>query len=244
MKDRLIDFLKRLGLHVSRFDEKKYKDRQDYFSHRQVYEKYMNHTMIPFHIYSDNLLLAKQTAGIKGDVVECGVWRGGMIAGIAETMGGGKKYWLCDSFEGLPPAGQADGTIAQKWQADKTGEHYYDNCAAEQSYAKEAMKMAGSPSHELVKGWFNETLQHLPVREISLLRLDGDWYESTLTCLEQLYPKVVDGGMIIIDDYYFWDGCTRAVHDFLSKNGLSDRIRETANGVAYMIKNQKVNHFS
>ncbi|HNP99483.1 MAG TPA: TylF/MycF/NovP-related O-methyltransferase, partial [Bacteroidia bacterium] len=80
-----------------------------------------------------------------------------------------------------------------------------------------------------------------PVKQISLLRLDGDWYESTYTCLEAFYPKVSDGGYIVIDDYYQWEGCAKAVHDYLSKHQLSDRIHQTAHGVAYIIKNKVIN---
>jgi O-methyltransferase len=248
MKNGLVNFFRIFGLYVSRFDENRYRSRRDYFRHREIHKKYAAHTMIPFLIYSDNLKLAAQAGKISGDIVECGVWRGGMIAGIAEVLGRDRlgrdrKYWLFDSFEGLPPAGEADGEAARNWQNNKTGEHYYDNCAAEQGFAAEAIKMSGAQNYELVKGWFSDTLQKTAVNNIALLRLDGDWYDSTMTCLEALYPKVADGGVIIIDDYYFWEGCTRAVHDYLSRHALSERIRETANGVAYIIKNQKINHF-
>jgi O-methyltransferase len=69
---------------------------------------------------------------------------------------------------------------------------------------------------------------------IALLRLDGDWYESTMACLDALYDRVVPGGLVIIDDYYTWDGCARAVHDFLSRRGVSARIRQWANAICYL----------
>ena len=70
-----------------------------------------------------------------------------------------------------------------------------------------------------------------------MLRLDGDWYESTICILENLYDKVAANGLILIDDYYDWDGCSRAVHDFLSDQKLPERIRQSRyGGVAYIVK--------
>ena len=88
------------------------------------------------------------------------------------------------------------------------------------------------------KGWFEDTLPDFqPEKPISVLRLDGDWYESTICILENLYDKVIPGGLIPIDDYYDWDECSRAVHDFLSEHKLRDRIRQSRyGGVAYIIK--------
>ena len=88
-------------------------------------------------------------------------------------------------------------------------------------------------------GWFDTTTANTEINEpIAILRLDGDWYDSTWVCLENLYPKVVENGLIIIDDYYAWDGCSRAVHDYLSKNNLPLRISQTKHGVCYIV-NQK-----
>jgi hypothetical protein len=89
----------------------------------------------------------------------------------------------------------------------------------------------------MIKGWFSETLNNLRLEEgIAILRLDGDWYESTMECLTALYPKVNCGGLIIIDDYYVWDGCARAVHDYLSEKNLPIRIRQHISGVCFMVK--------
>jgi len=57
-----------------------------------------------------------------------------------------------------------------------------------------------------------------------------------MTCLENIYDKVVPGGIIIIDDYYAWDGCSKAIHDFLSKEGLNDRVGQWRNDVGYILK--------
>jgi O-methyltransferase len=69
------------------------------------------------------------------------------------------------------------------------------------------------------------------------LRLDADWYKSTIECLNALYDSISSGGIIIIDDYYTWDGCTKAIHDFLSTRQLNLKIRQTRfGGVAFIVK--------
>jgi O-methyltransferase len=79
----------------------------------------------------------------------------------------------------------------------------------------------------IYKGWFEETLGKYPGAEIAVLRLDGDWYESTMTCLDQLFPYVSFGGIVLLDDYDAWDGCALATHDFLSKNKSRSRLFRT-----------------
>jgi hypothetical protein len=73
---------------------------------------------------------------------------------------------------------------------------------------------------------------------IAVLRLDADWYESTITCLTHLYPHIAPGGIVIIDDYKEWDGCARAVHEFLFKHasGGVPRIRQFENRVYFVVK--------
>ena len=103
------------------------------------------------------------------------------------------------------------------------------------------MRRAGVTSFATVKGWFNETLpKFAPETRIAILRLDGDWYESTMECLNALYRHVRVGGVIIIDDYYTWAGCSRAVHDFLSRHELEDVVRQYFNGVCYIVKKKEL----
>lgn len=202
-----------------------------------VYKKYKRFTMIPAHIFIGNISLCKLFSNIKGSVVECGVWRGGTIAAIADLLGTERHYYLFDSFEGLPPAEEIDGQEAINWQEDKDSDLYFDNCKAEMKYAEEAMKLSGVKNYKITKGWFNETLPGFKTEKpIAILRLDGDWYDSTMQCLDNLYHQVVSGGIIIIDDYYVWEGSSKAVHDFLSKNKLSDTIHQSEDGICYIIK--------
>jgi O-methyltransferase len=203
---------------------------------RRIYSRFREFTMVPEDIYIRNLQLAERCKDVPGSVVECGVWRGGMIAGIATLLGPERDYFLFDSFTGLPPAKPIDGAAALHWQSDKVSPHYYENCSAPPGFAQQAMRNAGARSFELVKGWFNETLPNFVVKPpIALLRLDGDWYESTTVCLDHLFERVAPHGLIVLDDYFAWDGCSRALHDFLSRRSATERI-QSFEGVCHLIK--------
>lgn len=240
MKQFVYSFFRFFGLRISKFNIEDHIKRENYFRFHRIYRKYSEFTMIPEMAFHDNLFLTEKFSEINGAIVECGVWRGGMIAAMSEIAGDSKEYFLFDSFEGLPEAKTIDGTDASNWQKNKSGDHYFDNCSADVKYAEQAMRLSGTKKFHIVKGWFKDTLSTSGVEKIAVLRLDGDWYDSTMECLVQFYPKVVNGGIIILDDYYFWEGCSRAVHDYLSGNGLTDRIHKTENGLAYIIKNEVI----
>src|SRR5688572_18533132 len=93
----------------------------------EIYRKYSTFTMIKPDNYVLNLELARQVRNVPGAIVECGVWRGGMIAGMAEVLGNSREYILFDSFEGLPKAKEIDGPSALAWQSNTTHPGYYDN---------------------------------------------------------------------------------------------------------------------
>lgn len=193
----------------------------------RLHGKYKEFTMAPANYFWRSMLIVDRWRHVKGCIVECGVWRGGMSAGMAEILGPDREYFLFDSFEGLPPAQDADGDTAKKWQADTQSETYYDNCRAPIEFAERAMELSGVPNYHLKKGWFEETLpEFVPPCPIAVLRLDGDWYESTMVVLKNLYKYLAPGALVIIDDYYAWDGCSRAIHDFLSQNKSATRITQ------------------
>lgn len=209
-------------------------------SYYEVFKKFEDYTMIPSHSFIENLKLCKKYSFIKGDIAECGTWKGGMIAGIAEIMGNiDRTYYLFDSFEGLPLAKKVDGRAAILWQNDTKSPTYLDNCSADISHAEQAMNIANAKDVKIIKGWFNQTLPLFKSnRGISILRLDGDWYDSILDCMNYLYPQVVKNGLIIIDDYYVWDGTSRAIHDYLTKINSSSKIYTLCNGIAYILKDE------
>ena len=134
---------------------------------------------------------------------------------------------------------EIDGDGAKRYQADKTSPVYRNNCTASIEEAREAMKASGASSVTITKGWFIDTLPKASFPDgIAILRMDGDWYDSTMQVLDSLYQYVAEKGLIIVDDYFAWQGCTKAIHDFLSKNKLPLRIRER-DGVCYIINNTK-----
>jgi O-methyltransferase len=205
----------------------------------RVHRRLAAHTMLARNRFVNNLLLAETVATLPGVVVECGVWKGGMIAGLAMILGTHRTYYLCDTFEGLPPAQDIDGSWALKWQGDQRDRHsplFMDNARADERHAIDAMSMAGVSNYRILKGLFADTLPGIAEESIALLRLDGDWYESTMTCLESLFAHVVKAGLIIIDDYLAFEGCAKAVHDFLSKRQLPERIQQFNNDVIYIRK--------
>lgn len=233
MRSTLKKTIKNLGYNI-------YKDLHKP-AYRNIFHKYKEFTMIPENLYCENLYLAEHFIPLKGDIVECGVWRGGMIAGIAEVIGNNRTYHLFDSFEGLPQAKEIDGVDAINWQQDTISSTYYNNCTAEIDYASKAMELTKT-NYQLNKGWFHNTLPNFDAKEpIALLRLDGDWYDSTMDCLQNLYPLVIHEGLIILDDYLTWDGCSRAVHDYLSSIQSLSRISTSKNGVCYIIKKDEQN---
>ncbi len=211
-------------------------NKSSHSSYVQIYEKYKFYTMVPKELYLENLYIVENFRPKEyGDVVECGVWRGGMIAGISEILNSQYTFYLFDSFEGLPKATEIDGQEALNWQNNTHGESYHNNCQAEMQFAIEAMKLTNK-KHFINKGWFSETLPNVKDKNITILRLDADWYESTSQILVSLYPQIIKGGLIIIDDYYTWEGCSKAVHDYLSNIKSKSRINSSKNNIAYIIK--------
>jgi hypothetical protein len=88
------------------------------------------------------------------------------------------------------------------------------------------MRMSCAKSYTLVPGWFDNTLADFTLPEpIAFLHLDADWYHSTLVCLESLFDFLAPNAVVVLDDYHTWDGCSRALHDFLSRRSAKERIR-------------------
>jgi hypothetical protein len=138
---------------------------------------------------------------------------------------------MFDSFAGLPPVDDRDGPAAAKYQLTPDAPDYFDNCKASLEEVVQAIgKFRFSSSECLVApGWFEHTYkEHAPElkrRGIALLRVDCDWYQSVKITLDQMEPIVAEHGIIILDDYFTWDGCARAAHDYLSQNNLPYRIQ-------------------
>ncbi len=206
----------------------------------EMWNRFSPYTMISQWHFIENLAIIQHLGTqMAGAFVECGTWKGGMSAAMMNIGGPNRDYHFFDSFEGLPPVQTIDGPAAVGWQAKTDSVEYYNNCTANYEEFRSLLAQQPIPSERvhIHRGWFKDTLKDFPRQPIATLRLDGDWYESTMECLQRLFPLVVPGGVIIIDDYQTWDGCARAVHDYLSEEGSVSRIRQTPySGVTYLIK--------
>jgi O-methyltransferase len=171
-------------------------------------------------------------ARIKGDIVECGVWRGGSMMAVARTLlqqgDGGRDLHLFDTFEGMTEPGEADISLEGESAVELLRTSSRSDPASVWCYAPldEVRVAMGSTGYDpaktrFVQGRVEDTLpRHAPER-IALLRLDTDWYESTRHTLEQLYPRLAVGGVLILDDYGHWQGARRAVDEYIAGNELA-----------------------
>jgi hypothetical protein len=187
-------------------------------------------------------------ADVPGNIVECGTWRGGCSFGMAlvQRLVFGcvrRKVWMFDSFQGLPDASASDGQAAFAYQQNVNAPNYYNNCRADHAeVVADALRLGLSDDEcRIVSGWFEASLPiERPILDregIAFLRVDADWYAPVLYVLETLTPLVSQGGIILIDDYYTWDGCARAVHDHLSRHDLPWRIQSSPDSLtAFMVK--------
>ena len=168
---------------------------------------------------------------VPGEFVECGVWRGGasfLIAELLRAAGADERtVWMFDSFEGLPEPEAIDGPAARDYTRRRDDVTYFDNCTATyEEVERTAAQFGLSDSVELVQGWFEQTLPPSCDRlgAIALLRIDCDWYSGTRCVLENLYDLVSEGGYVVLDDYHAYEGCARAVHEFLAARALPHRL--------------------
>lgn len=190
--------------------------------------------------------IAAAVDGPDGVLVECGVWKGGcsiamLLAQYAAIGMVLKPVHLLDSFEGLPPVEPIDGPAAAAWQADKNSPRYFDNCRASKSDVMQSIDAFGfdGGAYRMWPGWFADTLPKFLScgDQIALLRIDCDWYASVRLCLDLLMPRVSAGATVIVDDYYAWSGCARAVHDYFSANNTAYRLRSLPGDAgAYFVK--------
>ena len=197
------------------------------------------HTMIERPRLLDNIQFMQSLAGSaafpNGSVVECGTWRGGMSLAASLVFGPGRRYFLYDSFEGLPPPTERDGKDAHWWAAHPEHPRNFDNCRADVRDAADLFEREHPACHAtIVQGPFAETLHPRQAAPVALAHVDCDWYDGTYLCLERLWPYVPEDGVIVVDDYYDWEGCRRAVHDFLSRHRAREAIERvgTHGGVA------------
>ena len=201
-------------------------------------------TMLPAPrlIQAYEAVVSLEREGVPGDVAECGVWSGGGIGLMAlaamQFPASSRRFHLFDSFEGLPQPSPEDVDVLDDYLRSHPDGRTRPAGGDDPLIAIGACVGASAPVvaeflHDRLGidpervvfhvGWFQETVPRArrDIRELGILRIDGDWYDSTKTCLEGLFDRVVAGGFVIIDDYGTFAGCHKAVDEFLTNAGIS-----------------------
>lgn len=202
-----------------------------------IFTKSLHDAVAPYTMTSKERVVAIERAvryvcdhQISGDFVECGVGPGGsvmaMMLTLLEVGDRSRHLWLYDTFEGMPKPGEHDtgrsGTPAIKkyHKRRKDGVSTWINFSVEQ--VQKNLATAAYPANQLhfVKGMVEETLEQQKPARISLLRLDTDWYDSHRAEMQHLFPLVATGGIILLDDYFRFDGVRKAVDEYTADNGI------------------------
>src|SRR5262249_33011232 len=162
--------------------------------------------------------------GIAGDIIECGVWKGGSVMAIALTLlqlsSDDRHLYLFDTFSGMTEPGPRDVDYRGRSATEILEEVRCVVCEREVVAAGQGTGYPASHIH-VVSGPVEETIPARAPDLISLLRLDTDWYGSTRHELEHLFPRLAPGGVIIVDDYGHWRGARQAVDEYIEQNAVT-----------------------
>jgi hypothetical protein len=169
---------------------------------------------------------------VAGDLIETGVWRGGasiFMRGVLKAHDvRDRLVWVADSFEGLPKPDPDQFPLEAKVQSGPVMQKAYHNFAVGLEEVKRNFAAYGLLDDQVkfLKGWFKDSLPTAPIGTLSLMRLDGDFYESTRDSLRHLYDKLSIGGFVIIDDYGedSWTYCRKAVDEFRTERRIDDPL--------------------
>ncbi|HEY5464284.1 MAG TPA: TylF/MycF/NovP-related O-methyltransferase [Hanamia sp.] len=177
---------------------------------------------------------------ISGDIVECGVWKGGSVYAAVKTLvlnnSFDRKIYLFDVFEMEAMLSASNELVEDmdfrgntaKMLVDK-GLLVKDDYKFQIDEVRTLLESTGYPLENIIFkiGRVENTLPCKEIENIAFLRLDTDWYESTKHELETLYPKLVQKGVLLIDDYGFWQGCRKAVDEYIAENNLQILLHRT-----------------
>jgi hypothetical protein len=191
-------------------------------------------TMLPM-ARLDNLQFCVEDViqkGVPGDLIETGVWRGGATIFMRAIL---KAYeitdrtvWTADSFEGLPKPDAEACPVEAKAHSWGVMTKVYKHFAADLEDVKKNFQAYGMLDGQVrfLKGWFKDTLPSAPIERLAVMRLDGDYYESTRDALANLYHRLSVGGYVIIDDYAedTWTYCRKAVDEFRTKHKIDEPL--------------------
>lgn len=211
--------------------------------HKYIYNRVKDNTMTsPQRIYSlIEAVKYVERCNIPGDIVECGVWKGGSMMAVANTLMFLKKQnrrlYLYDTYEGMSEPTEHDKTFYGEQavtllEKNKNKEENLVWAYSALDTVKKGMHSTTYPESKIlyVKGKVEDTIPGSIPEKIALLRLDTDWYESTKHELEFLFPLLAKGGVLILDDYGHWAGAKKAVDEYFTSHKISillNRIDET-----------------
>jgi O-methyltransferase len=162
---------------------------------------------------------------VRGDLVECGVWRGGttvFMRGFLKAYGiADRAVWVADSFAGLPPP-----SLPQDEGNDLSATRY-PMLAIPLETVRDLFDRYNLLDGQVrfLPGWFKDTLPRAPIERLAMLRIDGDLYESTWDALSALYPRLSAGGFVIVDDYHCIPACRQAVDDYRRREGIATPLK-------------------
>jgi hypothetical protein len=184
---------------------------------------------------------------VKGDIVECGVWKGGSMLAAAKTLIANsdtdRRLFLYDTFEGMPAPTEHDidvrDTSAESQMVKMTkSDGGSEWCYSTLSEVTGVINISDYPKEKVnyIVGKVEDTIPANIPEKIALLRLDTDWYESTKHELIHLFPRLEKGGVLIIDDYGFWKGARKAVDEYFSENNIQILLNRMDNTGRIAIK--------
>jgi len=171
---------------------------------------------------------------VPGDFVECGTCRGGSAAILSRRLPENRKLWLYDSFEGMPESSDKDGAEARKFVGEGK---------ANVEEVRQLVESSGTPENRLIirQGLFHDTFKQPLADKVALLHCDADWYESVMLVLETFYPHVAVGGIIILDDFGYWEGCREAFYDYCSRNDIKPLVERVSTDQLFWYKDKQSN---
>ncbi len=203
----------------------------------EIYNKIKNYTLTSPERIITLLRAVKYITenNIEGDIVECGVWKGGSMMAVAEQLSllnsADRHLYLYDTFEGMNEPTQLDvavnGVVAKDYldKLERNEDNQKDIVWAYSALkeVKSNLEKTNYPQNQLVfvEGTVENTIPQTIPAKIALLRLDTDWYASTKHELVHLFPLLSPQGVLIVDDYGHWQGCKKAVDEYFGENKIT-----------------------
>jgi hypothetical protein len=195
-----------------------------------------------FALYKSVIYMVRNN--IPGDIVECGVWKGGSSMMAAYTLlhlnDTGRHLYLYDTYTGMAEPGEADSTYGNSalntWKKKQKGD-INEWCYSPVEEVENNLARTNYPKDKLhfVKGKVEDSIPGTIPKTIGILRLDTDWYSSTKHEMNHLYPLVSKGGVVIIDDYGYWEGSKKALIEYFAEHDLHPLLNRI-DGAAIMFQ--------